>query len=212
MRRFRISIEDSSRSTSPAPRPGFRPTRTSQPAASRILSDVVPAAIAALPDTLRGHLRIAQQARPEDLERVAARYATAGIPAEVAPFFDDVPRRFSEAQLVISRAGASTLADLTVIGRPSILVPLAAAIRDLEAPLRERLERDGLLELFEQVELPLTRADIADYLGLTIETVSRQFTRLRTQGVIDIVNKREISVPDIDALAERADQDVSPLV
>ncbi len=65
---------------------------------------------------------------------------------------------------------------------------------------------------FVTFELPLTRADIADYLGLTIETVSRQFTRLRTQGVIDIVNKREISVPDVDALAERADQDSSPLI
>jgi UDP-N-acetylglucosamine--N-acetylmuramyl-(pentapeptide) pyrophosphoryl-undecaprenol N-acetylglucosamine transferase len=48
----------------------------------------------------------------------------------VAPFFDDIPRRFSEAQLVIARAGASTVADLTVIGRPSILVPYAAAARD----------------------------------------------------------------------------------
>ena len=65
---------------------------------------------------------------------------------------------------------------------------------------------------FVQFELPLTRADIADYLGLTIETVSRQFTRLRTQGVIEIANKREISVPDIDALEDRADQDSSPLI
>lgn len=65
---------------------------------------------------------------------------------------------------------------------------------------------------FVTFELPLTRADIADYLGLTIETVSRQFTRLRTQGIIDIVNKREISIPNIDTLAERADQDASPLV
>lgn len=65
---------------------------------------------------------------------------------------------------------------------------------------------------FVQFELPLTRADIADYLGLTIETVSRQFTRLRTQGVIEIANKREISVPDMHALELRADQDSSPLV
>ncbi|MCC5968621.1 MAG: UDP-N-acetylglucosamine--N-acetylmuramyl-(pentapeptide) pyrophosphoryl-undecaprenol N-acetylglucosamine transferase [Pararhodobacter sp.] len=97
---------------------------------ARILSDVVPAALAAMPDTLRQHLRVAHQARPEDLERVIAAYDAAGIPAEVAPFFDDIPRRLSEAQLVIARSGASTIADLTVIGRPSVLVPLANAARD----------------------------------------------------------------------------------
>jgi len=97
---------------------------------ARILSDVVPAAIALLPDAIKTRLRIAHQARPDDLERAVAAYEAARIPAEVAPFFDDVPRRFSEAQLVIARAGASTVADLTVIGRPAILVPFAAALRD----------------------------------------------------------------------------------
>ncbi len=100
---------------------------------ARILSDVVPAAIARLPEGLRGFLRVAHQARPEDLARVEAAYAEAGIPAEVAPFFDDIPRRLSEAQLVIARSGASTVADLTVIGRPSILVPYAAALRGEQA-------------------------------------------------------------------------------
>ena len=73
---------------------------------ARVLSDVVPAAVAALPDGLRAHLRVAQQARPEDIDRVRAAYEAAGIPAEVEPFFDDIPRRLSEAQLVISRSGA----------------------------------------------------------------------------------------------------------
>lgn len=100
---------------------------------ARILSDTVPAALSALPEVLRTHLRIAHQARPEDIERVTAAYEKAGLPAEVAPFFDDIPRRFSEAQLVIARAGASTIADLTVIGRPSVLVPFAKAARDHQA-------------------------------------------------------------------------------
>lgn len=97
---------------------------------ARILSDVVPAALAALPEALRQHLRVAHQARPEDVARVVSAYEAAGIPAEVAPFFTDIPRRLSEAQLLIARSGASTLADLTVIGRPSVLVPLASAARD----------------------------------------------------------------------------------
>jgi UDP-N-acetylglucosamine--N-acetylmuramyl-(pentapeptide) pyrophosphoryl-undecaprenol N-acetylglucosamine transferase len=97
---------------------------------ARILSDVVPAAVAMLPEGIRRHLRVAHQARLEDVSRVEQTYDAAGIMAEVAPFFADIPRRFSEAQLVVSRAGASSIADISVIGRPSILVPLAIAIRD----------------------------------------------------------------------------------
>ncbi|WP_309666835.1 UDP-N-acetylglucosamine--N-acetylmuramyl-(pentapeptide) pyrophosphoryl-undecaprenol N-acetylglucosamine transferase, partial [Tabrizicola sp.] len=97
---------------------------------ARILSDVVPAAVASLPEAVRGRLRVAQQAREEDLARVVAAYGAAGIAAEVAPFFSDIARRLSEAQLVISRAGASSVADISVIGRPSILIPYAAATGD----------------------------------------------------------------------------------
>lgn len=97
---------------------------------ARILSDAVPPAIAALPEEVVRNVRVSHQARDEDGARVAACYAERGIDAEVAPFFSDVPRRMSEAQLVISRAGASSVADISVIGRPSILVPLAVAIRD----------------------------------------------------------------------------------
>ncbi|MEM6304150.1 MAG: UDP-N-acetylglucosamine--N-acetylmuramyl-(pentapeptide) pyrophosphoryl-undecaprenol N-acetylglucosamine transferase [Pseudomonadota bacterium] len=97
---------------------------------ARILSDVVPPALAALPETIKRHIRVSHQARDEDGARVTDFYGQAGITAEVQPFFDDVPRRMSEAQLVITRAGASTIADMSVIGRPSILIPLKAAIRD----------------------------------------------------------------------------------
>lgn len=97
---------------------------------ARILSDVVPAAIAALPEEVRRNLRVAHQARAEDMERVAAAYAEAGIVAEVEPFFTDIPRRLSEAQLVVSRSGASSIADVSVIGRPAILIPFAAATAD----------------------------------------------------------------------------------
>ncbi|KEP69561.1 UDP-N-acetylglucosamine--N-acetylmuramyl-(pentapeptide) pyrophosphoryl-undecaprenol N-acetylglucosamine transferase [Thioclava sp. BHET1] len=100
---------------------------------ARILSDCVPEALALLPESVRHNLRIAHQARPEDLERVGAAYEAAGITAEVEPFFNDVPRRLSECQLVISRAGASSVADISVIGRPAILIPYAAAAGDHQA-------------------------------------------------------------------------------
>jgi len=97
---------------------------------ARILADTVPAAIALLPETLRPHLRVTQQARPEDYQRVTQAYADLGIRAEVEPFFRDIPRRMSEAQLVICRAGASSVADLSVVGRPAIYIPLAIATND----------------------------------------------------------------------------------
>jgi UDP-N-acetylglucosamine--N-acetylmuramyl-(pentapeptide) pyrophosphoryl-undecaprenol N-acetylglucosamine transferase len=97
---------------------------------ARILSDVVPPAIAGLPMEVLRNIRVSHQARDEDGQRVADYYAQAGIDADVQPFFHDVPRRMSEAQLVISRAGASSVADLSIIGRPSILIPFAAATGD----------------------------------------------------------------------------------
>ncbi len=97
---------------------------------ARILSDVVPAAIVALPEAIRRNLRVAHQARAEDADRVTAAYDAAGIMAEVQPFFTDIPRRLSEAQLVVSRSGASSVADISIIGRPAILIPYAAATGD----------------------------------------------------------------------------------
>lgn len=135
---------------------------------ARILSDVVPGAIAALPETLRAHLRISHQARPEDEARVRAAYADAGLPADVRPFFDDVPNRMAEAQLVVTRAGASTLADLTVIGRPSILVPLAAAIRDEQtANARGLVDRGAAILIPER---KLTPDSLRDQIALILET------------------------------------------
>jgi len=130
---------------------------------ARILSDVVPAALAALPDGVKRHLRVAQQARPEDLDRVVAAYEAAGIKAEVAPFFADIPRRLSEAQLVISRSGASSVADISVIGRPSILIPFAAATDD-----HQTANARGLVDAGAAVLIPenlLDAATLADHMA-----------------------------------------------
>ncbi|MEO0569222.1 MAG: undecaprenyldiphospho-muramoylpentapeptide beta-N-acetylglucosaminyltransferase [Pseudomonadota bacterium] len=97
---------------------------------ARILSDVVPPAIAALPMDILNGLRVSHQARDDDQERVQAFYKDHNIACDVEPFFRDVPLRMSEAQLVITRAGASSVADVSVIGRPSILIPYAAAAAD----------------------------------------------------------------------------------
>jgi UDP-N-acetylglucosamine--N-acetylmuramyl-(pentapeptide) pyrophosphoryl-undecaprenol N-acetylglucosamine transferase len=100
---------------------------------ARVFSDVVPAALAALPNGVRARLRVSQQCRVEDLERVRAAYAAVGIDAVLASFFPDVAALLAEAHLVIARAGASTVAELAAVGRPSILVPLPNAIDDHQA-------------------------------------------------------------------------------
>ncbi|UWQ90073.1 UDP-N-acetylglucosamine--N-acetylmuramyl-(pentapeptide) pyrophosphoryl-undecaprenol N-acetylglucosamine transferase [Aliisedimentitalea scapharcae] len=123
---------------------------------ARILSDTVPAALAALPDQIRQHLRVSHQARPEDGDRVSAFYADHGIPADVQPFFTDVPARMSEAQLVISRSGASSVADISVIGRPSILIPFAAAAGD-----HQTANARGLVDAGGAIMIPESKLDSA---------------------------------------------------
>lgn len=135
---------------------------------ARILSDVVPAAIAALPEELLTRLRVAHQARAEDLPRVVAAYQAAGVRAEVEPFFTDIPRRLSEAQLVVSRAGASSVADISVIGRPAILIPYAAATGDHQTANARGLVDAGAAILIAEKALD------ADTLAAHIETALTQ--------------------------------------
>lgn len=95
---------------------------------ARVFADLVPPAIAELPQELRSRLRVVQQCRAEDLDRVAETYRQAKVNVELASFFDDLPERMAASHLVVSRSGASTIAELTAIGRPAILVPLPGAI------------------------------------------------------------------------------------
>ncbi|RKF14803.1 undecaprenyldiphospho-muramoylpentapeptide beta-N-acetylglucosaminyltransferase [Roseovarius spongiae] len=132
---------------------------------ARILSDLAPPAIAGLPMEILRNIRVSHQARDEDRERVATYYAEHGVTAEVEPFFRDVPRRMSEAQLVISRAGASSVADISAIGRPSILIPLAIATNDHQnANARALREAGGAIIIPEKRLTP-------EALGEQIETV-----------------------------------------
>jgi UDP-N-acetylglucosamine--N-acetylmuramyl-(pentapeptide) pyrophosphoryl-undecaprenol N-acetylglucosamine transferase len=94
------------------------------------MTQVVPGALSSLPGSPRRRLRVVQQCRPEQIDAARAIYHAAGIEAELATFFDDMPERLAAAQLVIARAGASTVAELTAAGRPAILVPLPSAADD----------------------------------------------------------------------------------
>ncbi|APE43053.1 UDP-N-acetylglucosamine--N-acetylmuramyl-(pentapeptide) pyrophosphoryl-undecaprenol N-acetylglucosamine transferase [Sulfitobacter alexandrii] len=135
---------------------------------ARILSDVVPAALAALPLAMLRNIRVSHQAREEDGQRVADFYAENAIAADVQPFFDDVPRRMSEAQLVISRSGASSVADISVIGRPSILIPFAAATGD-----HQTANARGLVEAGAAVMIPESKLS-TDALAEQIQSILEQ--------------------------------------
>lgn len=95
---------------------------------AKFFSDVVPGALALLPITLRQRLAVTQQCRAEDLARVRSAYEATGIKATLESFFSDLPAIMARSHLVISRSGASTIAELGVVGRPAILVPLPGAI------------------------------------------------------------------------------------
>jgi UDP-N-acetylglucosamine--N-acetylmuramyl-(pentapeptide) pyrophosphoryl-undecaprenol N-acetylglucosamine transferase len=107
------------------------------------MADVVPAALALFGPDERQWIRLTQQARGEDKARVAAACARMKFPVEIAEFFDDLPARIANAHLVIGRAGASTISELAVIGRPSVLVPFPHALDQDQAANAAALAASG---------------------------------------------------------------------
>ena len=117
---------------------------------ARVFSDVIPAAVERLAKELRDRLVISQQCRPEDLDRVRAAYDSMGATAELKAFFDDVPERLAAAHLVIARSGASTVGELTTVGRPALLVPYPHAIDDHQTANARALDAAGAAWLVPQ--------------------------------------------------------------
>jgi UDP-N-acetylglucosamine--N-acetylmuramyl-(pentapeptide) pyrophosphoryl-undecaprenol N-acetylglucosamine transferase len=110
---------------------------------ARAMSELVPAAVALLPDAFRARLQIVQQCRPEDLDGVRKVYDACGVKAELAGFYNDMPRRMAWSHLVVARAGAGTVSELMAIGRPAILIPLPHALDDNQTPNGEILAKAG---------------------------------------------------------------------
>ena len=117
---------------------------------ARVLSEVVPDGLSMLPPALRQQLQVTQQCRPEDLDAVRERYRTHGIPAELATYFEDMAARLADAHLFIGRAGASTIAELTAVGRPAILIPLPIATDDHQAANARELAKSGGARMIRQ--------------------------------------------------------------
>lgn len=119
---------------------------------ARIMSEIVPDAVELVPPHLRHRLSIVQQAREEDILRVKETYFRIGVDAQVKAFFADLPQRIAESHLVIARGGASTVAELAVIGRSSILVPLPGSLDQDQAANARVLEKAGAAKTIRQPE------------------------------------------------------------
>ena len=124
---------------------------------ARVMADVAPAALALLTAEERSRIRLTMQARGEDKSRVAAACARMGFPVELAEFFADLPARMAASHLVIGRAGASTVSELAVIGRPSILVPFPHALDQDQAANAAALSASGAATVVPQNEFTAER-------------------------------------------------------
>lgn len=136
---------------------------------ARFLSELMPVVVSELPQAIRRTLSISQQCRPEDLEGVRQSYERLGIEAELQPFFDDMPARIAQSHLVICRSGASSICELSVIGRPAILVPLPHSLDQDQLRNAELFAAGGAGWLMRQGQFGA--ADLAAFL-----------TRLRYAG------------------------------
>ncbi len=157
---------------------------------ARVMSDIVPGAIALLDPLERSRLIIVQQARGEDEARVRAAYDAMGLVTEVRPFFADLPMRIAQAHLVIARAGASTVSELAVIGRPSILVPFPFALDQDQAANAALLEAAGAATVVKQTAFTTEwlaatlRLALADHAALQARA-----TAARATGIADAAER-----------------------
>jgi UDP-N-acetylglucosamine--N-acetylmuramyl-(pentapeptide) pyrophosphoryl-undecaprenol N-acetylglucosamine transferase len=157
---------------------------------ARVMAEIVPAAIEAMSPDLRARLQIVQQARGEDLDRVRATYARLGVAAECAPFFADLPKRLAAAHLIVSRSGASTVAELSAIGRPAILVPLPHALeQDQFANAGVLAQAGGAIRIEQRDFTPARLASEIATLAADPARLSAMAATARSAGTVDAAER-----------------------
>lgn len=161
----------------------FRVLVTGGSQGASILSTVVPDGLALLPLSFRRRMRVTQQCREEDIERVRDRYADLAIPADLATYLPDLPEHLGGAHIVIARAGASTIAELTTAGRPAILVPLPIATDDHQTANAREMEASGGARVIKQGYFtPTELAKQIQKLGLEPGALMNAAGRARNAG------------------------------
>jgi len=157
---------------------------------AHVMAEIVPPALERLPADVRARLTVVQQARAEDIDGVRAVYAKLGIAAECAPFFADLPRRIAAAHLVVSRSGASTVAELSAIGRPAILVPLPHALdQDQLANAGVLAEAGGAVRIVQRDFTPERLATEIARLAADPALLARMAIGSKSAGTIDAAER-----------------------
>ena len=158
-----------------------------------ILGTVVPAGLGQLEPSIRHRLQVVQQCRPDDIVAVRASYAALKIPAELMTYITDMPAKLAEAHLIIARAGASTIAELTAAGRPAILIPLPSATDDHQTANAREMAKAGGARMIVQSEF-------------TPETLARQIEALaHDPEALANAAARSLSVGRPNAASDLAD-------
>jgi len=157
---------------------------------ARVMADVVPAAIGNLDPAIRGRLAVTQQARAEDMDRVRDAYGRLSVRAEIAPFFADLPERMAASHLIVARSGASTVAELSAIGRPSILVPLPHALDQDQFANAGVLEKaGGAIRLIQSEFTPRRLADELAVLAAAPQRLAAMAAAARSLGRLDAADR-----------------------
>ena len=170
-----------------------------------ILGRVVPEGLGLLEPSLRHRLQIVQQCRADDIERVRARYAELGIPAELTTYIEDMAAKLADAHLIIGRAGASTIAELTAAGRPAILIPFAAATDDHQTSnAREMVKAGGARSIRQDSFTP-------EVLARQVEAMANDPVALANAAERALSVGRPHAASDLADLAERIGGGAVPL-
>lgn len=153
---------------------------------ARVMSDVVPNALQNMPEALRKRIHITQQARDEDVFRVTKLYEKLGMAHQVENFFADLPKRIAESHLVIARAGASTVSELAVIGRPGLLVPLPGSLdQDQSANAEVLVAAGGAIAMPQSAFTPVSVAELLERLIDDPARLQRMAAAAKSIGVAD---------------------------
>jgi len=171
-----------------------------------ILGTVVPAGLGALEPSIRHRLQVVQQCRPDDMVTVRASYAELKIPAELMTYITDMPAKLAEAHLVIARAGASTIAELTAAGRPAILVPLPSATDDHQTANAREMARAGGARMIAQNDFT------PDMLARQIEALAKDPEALANAAARSLSVGRPNAASDLADLVERIAGGASPVM
>jgi UDP-N-acetylglucosamine--N-acetylmuramyl-(pentapeptide) pyrophosphoryl-undecaprenol N-acetylglucosamine transferase len=170
-----------------------------------ILSQIVPEGLGMLEPSLRRRLQVVQQCRPDDIERVRNQYADLGIPAELMTYVEDMAAKLADCHLMIGRAGASTIAELTAAGRPAILIPFAAATDDHQtANAREMVRAGGARAIKQENFTP-------DVLARQIEALAMDPVALNNAAARALSVGRPHAARDLADLVERVGNGVAPV-